>query len=168
MSLIEEPIFNEDNGPEIFVKASDTNLVKRIHHLLNSQLFCVLCTQGQSQPYGSLIAFAFRDDLKTFFFTTATSTRKYKLLKECGLIALLIDSRCQHQSNMTEVEAVTITCKAEQVLPGSVYDEGIEKLRGRHAYLSAFLDAPSTVLFRAEVVRYFHVTRFQEVLQWIP
>mgnify|MGYP002068211782 CR=1 FL=1 len=42
----------------------------RIRRLLMEQGYAVLCTQSQSQPYGSLIAFAASDDLKTIVFAT--------------------------------------------------------------------------------------------------
>jgi hypothetical protein len=54
----------------------------RIRWLLTEQSYAVLCTQSQSQPYGSLIAFAASDDLKTIVFATPVATRKYRLLTE--------------------------------------------------------------------------------------
>lgn len=89
-------------------------------------------------------------------------------MTDCRQVALVIDSRCQHQQDMTEVEAVTITGKAKPLKGGSDYDKGIRLLKNRHAYLTSFLDSSSTVIFRIDVVRYFHVVRFQEVSQWIP
>ena len=65
----------------------------RIRRLLTEQRYAVLCTQSQSQPYGSLIAFAASDDLKTIVFATPVTTRKYRLLTECEHVALVIDSR---------------------------------------------------------------------------
>jgi hypothetical protein len=69
---------------------------------------------------------------------------------------------------MTEVEAVTITGKVEELKSGPAYDNGLWLLKKRHPYMVDFLDSPSTALFRIDVVRYFHVIRFQEVSQWIP
>jgi hypothetical protein len=31
-----------------------------------------------------------------------------------------------------------------------------------------FVCAPSTALIRIDILRYFHVTRLQEVYQWVP
>ena len=85
MKSIDEPIF----GPEFDQGSLDTadgpHIAHNIRTLVMQQSFCVLCTQGQSQPYGSLIAYAPTEDLKTFFFSTPVATRKYKLLSAHGL-----------------------------------------------------------------------------------
>jgi len=168
MTNIDEPIFDSksedrENNSEISV-----NLATQIRKLVDSQSFCILSTQGNNQPYGSLVAYAFTEDLKKFFFKTHVATRKYKLLQECPQVALVIDSRCQHLEDITEVEAVTITGKATQLRSGAEHDLGIELLRKRHSYLENFIKISSTALFKIDVVRYFHVVRFQEVSQWIP
>jgi nitroimidazol reductase NimA-like FMN-containing flavoprotein (pyridoxamine 5'-phosphate oxidase superfamily) len=168
MNCIDEPIIEPEFEPHKFPSSRHSDLRDRIRRLVSQQSFCVLCTQGESQPYGSLIAYAFTDDLKQFFFTTPMATRKYKLLSECQHVALVIDSRCQHLDDMTQVDAVTITGKATQIQSGADYDLGMSLLKNRHPYLANFLDSESTALFRIDVVRYFHVTRFQEVSQWIP
>jgi len=168
MCSFDEPIFDFEFVQHKVPASQNSDLRDRIRHLVSQQLFCILCTQGENQPYGSLIAFAFTDDLKHFFFTTPIATRKYKLLSECRQVALVIDSRCQHKDDMTQVDAVTITGKATQIQSGADYEQGIDMLKNRHPYLASFLDSESTALFRIDVVRYFHVTRFQEVSQWIP
>jgi hypothetical protein len=81
---------------------------------------------------------------------------------------LLIDSRCQHPDTMTRVEAVTVTGTATRLTGGDAFDKGIALLKERHPYLKHFLASESTALFTIDVIRYFHVTRFQEVSQWIP
>lgn len=166
--MIDDSIFDAELGNAKIQPSQNPGLAARIGELVSKQSFCILCTQGQSQPYGSLIAYAFTDDLKHFFFTTPIATRKFKLLSECQRVALVIDSRCQHLDDMTQVDAVTITGKAVQIQAGADYDLGISLLKNRHPYLANFLESASTALFRIDVVRYFHVTRFQEVSQWIP
>lgn len=168
MNSLDEPIFDLEFDQNKSPVSQNSDLRDRIRHLVSQQSFCILCTQGESQPYGSLIAYAFTDDLKQFFFTTPMATRKYKLLSECRQVALVIDSRCQHLDDMTQVDAVTITGRATQIQAGADYEPGISLLKNRHPYLANFLDSESTALFRIDVVRYFHVTRFQEVSQWIP
>ena len=168
MNSLDEPLFEIEFEQTKFPPSQNPGLRDRIRRLVSQQSFCVLCTQGENQPYGSLIAYAFSDDLKQLFFTTPVATRKYKLLSECPQVALVIDSRCQHQDDMTQVDAVTITGRATQIESGSDYEQGIAMLKHRHPYLAGFLDSASTALFRIDVVRYFHVTRFQEVSQWIP
>jgi nitroimidazol reductase NimA-like FMN-containing flavoprotein (pyridoxamine 5'-phosphate oxidase superfamily) len=129
----------------------------------------VLCTQGERQPYGSLVFFSFSDDLRFAVFATPRATRKYRLLTECDQVALLLDSRMRFPEDMMKVEAVTVTGRAVEVAAdGPEFKSHADLLVGRHSYLKAFVSAPSSALFRVDVVRYIHVSRFQEVHQWSP
>lgn len=141
---------------------------EQIHALLHAQPFAVLCTQGGGQPYGSVVAYAFSDDLRAVAFCTPVNTRKYRLLSECDKVALVVDSRCQHLDDMMQVEAITATGRAVRLESGPEYDRWAARLTARHPQLKAFVAAPSSALFRLDMVRYLHVTRFQEVHQWIP
>jgi hypothetical protein len=140
----------------------------RIRRLLMEQSYAVLCTQGLSQPYGSLIAFAASNDLKTIVFATPVTTRKYRLLTECEHVALVIDSRPAFPSDMMRIEAVTATGRARAVAAGTEFDRWAGLLTARHPHLAAFVKAQSSALVCVEVVRYLHVCRFQEVRQWVP
>ena len=141
---------------------------ERIRKLLTGQPYAVLCTQSQSQPYGSLVAFAASDDLKTLVFSTPVATRKYRLLTECEHVALLIDTRSASSEDMMGIEAVTATGHAHVVAADAEFDRWAGLLTACHPHLAAFVKAESTALVRVEVVRYFHVRRFQEVRQWVP
>lgn len=168
MDLKDEPVLEGQNTSESNPSGFKPELINAIRTLLKNQPFSILCTQGDCQPYGSLVAFAYSDDMKHLFFTTPTATRKYMLLCNCANVSMVIDSRSQHPDNMKEVEAVTITGKAKQIKDGNDYQRGLKMLKERHPYMKDFLESTSTALFRIDVVRYFHVTRFQEVSQWIP
>jgi nitroimidazol reductase NimA-like FMN-containing flavoprotein (pyridoxamine 5'-phosphate oxidase superfamily) len=141
---------------------------EQIRALLQGQPFAVLCTQGSGQPYGSVVAYAFSDDLRSLTFATPVATRKYRLLCECENVALVVDSRSQHPGDMMQVEALTATGRALQLEAGPEYDRWAATLTARHPQLQSFVAAPSSALFRVDIVRYLHVTRFQEVHQWIP
>ena len=141
---------------------------ERIRRLLTEQPYAVLCTQSQSQPYGSLVAFAASEDLKMLVFSTPVTTRKYRLLTECEHVSLLIDSRSASSEDMMRIEAVTATGHAQVVAPGTEFDRCAGLLTARHPHLAPFVRAESSALIRVEVVRYFHVCRFQEVRQWVP
>jgi uncharacterized protein YhbP (UPF0306 family) len=143
-------------------------VVESIQALVHQEPFAVLCTQAEGQPYGSLVAFAFSQDLRSFVFATPVATRKYRLLSECDRVALLVDNRGGFPEDMMKVSAVTVTGRASQVETGADLGPWADMLTARHPYLKAFVQAPSTALFRVDVVRYLHVTRFQEVRQWIP
>ncbi len=140
----------------------------QISRLVREQPYGVLCTQSQSQPYGSLVALGATDDLTAFVFVTPTATRKYRLLSECDHVALVIDTRSGTPGELMDVEAVTVTGRARQVPPGLDFDGWAELLLRRHPHLASFVRAESSALFRVDVIRYFHVCRFQEVRQWVP
>jgi len=89
-------------------------------------------------------------------------------LTECDYVALLVDNRGRFPDDMMQVSAVTVTGRASQVQSGADFERWAGLLTARHPYLKAFVQAPSTALFRVDAVRYLHVTRFQEVRQWIP
>ena len=141
---------------------------EQIRALLEGQPFAVLCTQGGGQPYGSLIAYAAGDDLKAIAFATPVATRKYHLLCECPQVALVVDSRSQFPGAMMQVEAITATGRATQLSAGPEFDRWAGLLTARHPQLKPFVAAPSSALFRIDIVRYLYVTRFQEVRQWVP
>jgi nitroimidazol reductase NimA-like FMN-containing flavoprotein (pyridoxamine 5'-phosphate oxidase superfamily) len=141
---------------------------EQVRALLDGQPFAVLCTQGEGQPYGSVVAYAAGPDLCSVAFATPRATRKYHLLCECPSVALVIDSRSSFPDDMIKVEAITATGRATELEPGSEFDRWAALLSQRHPQLASFVHAPSTALFRIDIVRYLHVSRFQEVRQWIP
>ena len=146
----------------------DVSIPERIRRLLSEQPYAVLCTQSQSQPYGSLVAFAASGDLASIVFCTPVTTRKYRLLTDCNHVALLIDSRSTSPGDMMRIEAATATGHARAVAAGEEFDRWARLLTARHPHLSEFVKAESSALFCVEIVRYFHVHRFQEVRQWVP
>jgi hypothetical protein len=161
----DEPLFDSDHEgkePEVGPVAD------LIRGLVDEQPYAVLCVQGGGQPYGALVAFAFSKDLRHACFATPIATRKYRLLTECDHVALVIDSRSSRPGALMEIEAVTATGRAQLVDRGPEFDQWADLLVSRHAYLESFVKAATCALFRIDVVRFLHVTRFQEVRQWIP
>lgn len=150
-----------DHGP-------DTNVDKAIKRLLDGQLYGVLCTQGQGQPYGALVAYAMTPDLDSAVFATQRGTRKYRLLSACDQVALVIDNRSAFPGQLMDVEAVTATGRAHKMATGPEFERWSRLLTDRHPHLDTFVRSVSCSLFRIDMVRYFHVTRFQEVRQWVP
>ena len=147
---------------------SGEDLDRSIRRLIAGQLYGVLCTQGQGQPYGSLVAYAMTPGLDSAVFATQKATRKYRLLSECALVALVVDNRSALPGELMDVEAVTATGRAHEVPPGPEFERWSRLLTDRHPYLNTFVRSESCGLFRIDIVRYFHVTRFQEVRQWVP
>jgi nitroimidazol reductase NimA-like FMN-containing flavoprotein (pyridoxamine 5'-phosphate oxidase superfamily) len=168
MPVDDEPLFPEDPVAKPDTAEQGSVLVTKIRRLVTEQLYGVLCTQGHGQPYGSMIAFAFSDDLARAVFSTPIATRKYHLLSECDRVSLVVDNRPQHPHDMMKVEALTATGRATQVPRGLAFEEHEHLLIGRHPQLKSFVSASSCALFGIDIFRFFHVSRFQEVGQWTP
>ncbi len=166
--MIEEPALAFEFEDEDSSKTPEESLCLRIKRLMDSQPFAVLCTHGEKHPYGSLVDFSVTEYLANAVFATPITTRKFKLLSQSDRVALLIDNRCQHTDNLMDVEAITATGQARRVEEGRDFDIWSRLLIARHEYLSGFVHSPTVALFCIEIVRYFHVVRFQEVRQWIP
>jgi hypothetical protein len=109
-----------------------------------------------------------QDDLRFAAFTTSRATRKFRLLIECPQVALLIDNRSKYPNELMKVEAVTATGRVELLEQGPEFERWANMLTQRHNYLKRFVESSSCGLFRVEILRYLHVSRFQEVRQWIP
>lgn len=159
---------DEIAGEAALDRSPGEELDSTIRRLLDGQLYGVLCTQGQGQPYGSLVAYAMTRDLDSAVFATQKATRKYRLLSECTHVALVVDNRSALPGRLMDVEAVTATGRAHEVATGPELAQWSRLLTDRHPYLDTFVRSVSCGLFRIDIVRYFHVTRFQEVRQWVP
>lgn len=164
----DEPVLGPRFDAAPSEELAEPAVVEQIHALVAEEPFAVLCTQGEGQPYGSVVAFAFDHDLRSFVFATPRATRKFRLLSNCDRVALVVDNRGKFSGDLMKVGAVTITGRAQRIEPGAGFDQWARLLTARHPYLKSFVDSPSTALFRVETVRFLHVTRFQEVRQWIP
>ena len=146
----------------------DLDVTDRIRTLIDGQLFAVLCTQGDGQPYGSVVAYAVSDNCRSIIFSTAVDTHKYRLLCACDRVALVIDDRPAMPEQIMDGEAITATGSALQVSPGARFDRLAALLANRHPKLARFVSDPSSALFRIDIDQYVYVTRFQEVHRWRP
>lgn len=164
----DEPALGDTVNLAPITARPDSRIEESIRALVTSEPFAVLCTQGDGQPYGSVVAFAFDRGLRYFVFATPMATRKFRLLSECERVALVVDNRGRFPDDMMRVEAITVTGTARRVESGPEFEEWASLLEARHPYLRGFARAPSTALFRVEAIRFLHVTRFQEVRQWLP
>ena len=154
-------------GKNIKKTPEQTNLKKVIKNLLENSPYGVLATQYKSQPYASLLAYAFTGDLRNIIFVTPQTTRKYKLLNNCKQVAFQVDNRSSNPTNLMSIESLTVTGQAHQIKFGSSdYKKFCKLLIKRHSYLKDFTESPSCSIFSVSVVRYFHVIRFQEVSEW--
>ena len=146
-------------------KMKDPSQIKRkLQELLASQRFGVLSTHHRGQPYASLVAFRASDDLKHIFFATTRSTRKYANLVANARAALLVDSRTNQDSDISNAIATTATGKTEEV-KAEEREHLLNLYLQKHPQLHGFATSPTCALLRIEVDTYYFVNRFQEVFE---
>jgi len=143
----------------------DLTKVKRdLKKLLQSQPLAVLATQNRGQPYASLIAFASSDDLKSLYFATTRSTRKYANLSGDSRVAVLVDNRSNKASDFRWAMAATATGKAKEV-NARKRKKALELYLDKHPHLREFVHSPTCALCEIRVQTFFVVNRFQHVVE---
>jgi len=142
--------------------APGDELEARLGELLRTQGLAVLSTQGEGQPYSSLVAFAATPGLGEILFATPRTTRKFDNLADDPRVSLLVDNRSNRESDFQEAMAATAVGRAKEV-----FGEELAALRpiylARHPHLEDFLAAPTCALIRVQVDAYCVVQRFQDV-----
>lgn len=141
-----------------------TQLKTLLKALFSSQSLAVLATYGSGQTYGSLVAFAATDDLKSLLFATTRDTRKFDNLTLNPMVALVMDNRANQETDFHRAIAVTAT--------GSVKESGapekdllLKLYLSRHPYLKEFVTSPTCALLKVEVDNYYIVSNFQNVME---
>ena len=136
-----------------------------IKKLLEKQTLAVLATQGDGQPYTSLMAYAFTEDLRFLVFATAMSTRKHRNITGDSRVALLVDDRSNNGEDFQNAAALTIVGEACEIGLDE-RDYYCDLYLKRHSSLETFLASPSTVFFKIEVYNYLLVSRFEDVVEY--
>lgn len=141
-------------------------LLNGLRGLFSSQKLAVLSTQNHGQPYGSLVAFAATDDLKTLIFATTRATRKYANIESDSRVALVIDNRSNEERDFYQALAVTAVGEAEEIREPE--REGLLRTYlTKHPYLRDFVASPTCALLKINVSKYSLVTRFQDVREFL-
>jgi general stress protein 26 len=167
MKQYEEPLFIDvnKNSPE----GEDARILEDvIRRLLEEQPFAVLATQGKGITNASLISFAKTDDLKHIVFATPINSGKFDLIDGDENVSILVDDRSQQQDSINQISALTITGKARILRDKNEITNWAGLLTGKYPNLTAFVKAPNTAVILVEVVRFFYVSKFQEVQEFDP
>ena len=167
MKEFDEPMC-VDHSKDNFCQESDLDVPEEISQLVFNQPFAVLATQGEGQPYASIISFACSSDLKNIVFSTPLNTRKFSLLSQSDKVALFVDNRSSVPPGVNKVSGVTITGKSKVLNNSPEFNKWADLLVKKHPYLDLFVKSPSNALILVDVYRYFLVRRFQEVFEWNP
>nr|WP_296751482.1 pyridoxamine 5'-phosphate oxidase family protein [Thioalkalivibrio sp.] len=147
---------------------ADTEILAEMKGLCQDQPFAVLATQGEGQPYVSLISFAITENLRQIVFSTPSETRKATLIAGNSKVSLMIDNRSQQPESINLICGLTITGNAKVLDDETEIKKWGQALTTKHHYLKKFVDSPTSNLILVETTRFFYVRRFQEVYQWTP
>jgi nitroimidazol reductase NimA-like FMN-containing flavoprotein (pyridoxamine 5'-phosphate oxidase superfamily) len=134
-----------------------------IKQILSKQMIGVLATDINGQPYTSLVGYLASDDLRTLYFVTTRSTRKYGALSANPRVAMLIDSRSNRSEDFRDAAAVTVMGQAHEV-DKPEYENIVREYVSKHPQLKDFIDSPTSALIRIDAETYYVVTRFQHVV----
>lgn len=137
-------------------------LRQTIQTLLDLQIQAVLATQHQQQPYTSLMAFAVTADLRQIVFATHRSTQKYANLSANPHASLLIDNRCNAESDYRNAIAISAQGLVREVIKDR-YTELLQLYLNKHPRLWDFVTAADCVLLQLDVECYYIVSQFQKV-----
>jgi nitroimidazol reductase NimA-like FMN-containing flavoprotein (pyridoxamine 5'-phosphate oxidase superfamily) len=141
-----------------------TQLKTLLKALFSSQSLAVLATYGSGQTYGSLVAFAATDDLKSLLFATTRDTRKFDNLTLNPMVALVMDNRANQETDFHQAIAVTATGSVKEAgAPGK--DLLLKIYLSRHPYLREFVTSPTCALLKVDVDTYYIVNNFQNVME---
>jgi len=142
-----------------------SRLAQRLGDLFSSQSLAVLATQGEGQPYGSLVAFAATEDLKHLLFATTRATRKYANMMKNPRVAMVMDNRSNEESDFHQAIAVTATGQVKETV-GSEKDRLTRLYLSKHPHLIDFVSSPTCALLTLEVETYYIVSQFQNVTEY--
>lgn len=143
----------------------ETQAVRRtIAELLQSQRLGVLSTARSGQPYASLIAVYATGDLKSIYFSTARSTRKFRNLRDEPRVSILVNNSTNRDEDFHQAVAVTAVGSAAEV--DRAANRGIlESYLTKHPYLEEFVRSPTSAMLEVAVRSYYLVQNFQHVTE---
>jgi uncharacterized protein YhbP (UPF0306 family) len=142
----------------------EQQLREQIGALLASQQLAVLGTQRDGQPYASLMAFAYTEELRTIVVATGQATRKYHNIERDPRVSLFFDDRSNTPADFHRASALTALGTARRCI--GAQDTDLRALYlGRHPYLETFVTAPATGLLAITINHYLLVNKFQQVME---
>jgi general stress protein 26 len=136
----------------------------RLGDLFESQRLGVLSTHRSGQPYASLIAFYATRDLKSFYFLTPRTTRKFQNLISDPRVAILVNSSTNQDCDFHQAIAVTMVGDASELVVAE-HRSVMESYLAKHPYLEDFARSPTTALIEVTAKSYFLVQNFQNVTE---
>lgn len=155
---------NHKNSDHINVqsKLKRNEILRKIKKILKLQLYGILATSYNNQPYTSLLAFAASEDMKNIYMATSKTTHKFQYVKENEKTAFFIDTRENDNFDVNKAYALTAIGKATPI--NKKDSPEIEKLYlSRHPQLETFIHLPNVQFLQMKISSFSFVQRFQNV-----
>lgn len=127
-------------------------VLEEITALIRDNDLCVLATMGADAPHASLMAYICSSDCAEIYLATSVNTLKYKNITAHADVSLLIDSR--ESAPRSEIQAVTITGKAEKIDDPTRKALIRDRFYDRHPHLQGLLDQPDVDVIRVRVATF--------------
>jgi len=140
---------------------NNIKLRQKIADLLSKEKLAVLASWDGKQPYNTLVAYIFTEDLKSILFATRKDTIKYQNMTKYPYVSLLIDNRTNDKKDFQDAVALTVSAKAKPIEKQAYLNLYLH----RFPDLRKFLEDPQTAIILLEIQQYIYVQRFQEVLE---
>ena len=134
-----------------------------IKNILSEQLFAVLATVNDTQPYTSIIAFAVTDDIKKLVFITPRATRKFEYIKKNNLVSLLVNNSSNKCIDISEASGITISGTAREA-DKIEYKALLNLFTSKHPQLRDFAESKDSAVVCVDINRFDVVERFQNVM----
>jgi len=157
---------DETMGKKAARSAGQADPLDIVRQLLTSQQVAVLATHDQGQPYGTLVGFSVSPNLKSIFFATSRSTRKFANIIADDRVAMTIDDRTHAASDFYDAVGVTACGKATEVSK-SHRSPALKRFLAKHPHLEEFVMSPNCAFLRVRVEKYVMVRRFQDVIELV-
>ena len=137
-----------------------------LRRVLASQQVAVLATSNEGQPYCTLVGFSVSNDLKSLFFATPRTTRKFAYIQADGRVSMSIDDRASTEADFFNAVGITACGRAEEY-PKDPKGRYLKQYRKKHPYLEDFVRSPQCAFIRVRVEKYVIVRKFQEVVELV-
>jgi heme iron utilization protein len=125
----------------------------------------VLATEGDGQPYASLVAVTPMDDFLHLIFATYRNTSKYRNLLKNGKVAILFENRSTISVSQPDIFVLTAFGYAKEV--DIVEFDAIQRAHlSRHPELESFLLSADCAIVQVKVNAYQMVRTIDDINWW--
>ena len=124
-----------------------------------------MATEGDGQPYASLITITPLQGFRQIIFATYRNTRKFKNILHNGRVSVLIQGEDLIRINQQECFALTAFGQAQEVGINELEDVRFEHLN-RHPDIESFMNSGDVAIISIKVEAFQVVRAIDDVVWW--